>query len=148
MTYDQIQTFVLIASLGSFKEASQQLHRTQPSLSAAIKKLEEELGFQLFDRSSYRPKLTIKGQALLEKAQWALEGFDTFQSFASSIREGIEAEINFCMDAVSPVHIIGPFFKSFFGNFTQTKLNLKVDVLEGSLHRLRNKGRNITKVAA
>jgi DNA-binding transcriptional LysR family regulator len=139
MTYDQIQVFILIAQKGSFKAASEILHRTQPSLSAAIKKLEGELGFELFDRSHYRPQLTLKGRALLEQATRALESFDNLNSFAQSLKIGHEAEIHLCMDAVAPLQTIGPFFKTFFQAHQQTKLNLKVDILEGSLNRLLNK---------
>lgn len=139
MTYDQIQTFILIAQTGSFKGASHLLHRTQPSLSAAMKKLEEELGFDLFDRSQYRPKLTSKGQAFLEQAKRTHESFENLHSFAQTLEQGIESEIRLCMDAVAPLHTIGPFLKKFFEGHQQTKLNLRVEVLEGSLNSLLNK---------
>jgi len=139
MTYDQIKTFILIADYGSFKAASDQLHRTQPSLSAAIKKLEQEVGFELFDRTSYRPKLTAKGLSFLEQARRAQDSFDKLSSFAQALHIGLEPEIHLCMDAVSPLQTIGPFLKNFFEVHHQTKLNLRVDILEGSLNRLLSK---------
>ncbi len=49
MTYDQLITLVNIVSEGSFKAAAEVMHKTQPSLTMAIKKLEEEFGIAVKD---------------------------------------------------------------------------------------------------
>ncbi|MBC7465978.1 MAG: LysR family transcriptional regulator [Bdellovibrio sp.] len=61
MTFDQLETLEMIVEKGSFKAAADHLHKTQPSLSVAIKKLEEEFDLKLFNRDQYRPKLTAEG---------------------------------------------------------------------------------------
>ena len=59
-----------ISQEGSFSRAAQRLYITQPALSSAIKKLEQELyGVPLFDRSASPVKLTPEGQFWLEKAR-------------------------------------------------------------------------------
>ena len=55
MTYDQVLVFHKIVQLGSFKSAADALSKTQPAISLTIKKLEEELEVNLFDRGGYRP---------------------------------------------------------------------------------------------
>ena len=64
-----LETFVTVAREGSFSRAAARLHRTQPAVSQAIRKLERELGEPLLDRSSRDGTLTDAGQVLLDYAQ-------------------------------------------------------------------------------
>lgn len=50
LNYKRLETFVWVASLGSFRKAAERLHTTQPAISARIAGLEEELGVKLFER--------------------------------------------------------------------------------------------------
>lgn len=50
MELSQLKYFIAIAKYGSFTKAAQTLYVSQPSLSAAIKKLEQELGISLLER--------------------------------------------------------------------------------------------------
>ena len=54
MDITTLEYFKIIAESGSLTKAAQQLHITQPAMSAMLKKLEEELGVELFDRSPNR----------------------------------------------------------------------------------------------
>ena len=68
MTFEQILTLEAILQSGSFKSAADKLHKSQPSISMAIKKLEEEFGVLLFSREEYRPQLTAEGKLFFERA--------------------------------------------------------------------------------
>ena len=61
--------FLEICSTHSFALAAERLHLTRPALSIAIKKLESELGFALFDRSHHGATLTIDGEIVAEYAK-------------------------------------------------------------------------------
>jgi DNA-binding transcriptional LysR family regulator len=63
----QLETFVAVAEEKSFSRAAGRLHRTQPSVSQVIAKLEAELGETLLERSA--GSLTDAGEVLLEYAQ-------------------------------------------------------------------------------
>jgi DNA-binding transcriptional LysR family regulator len=65
----QINYFLAIVETGGFTKAAEQLFVSQPSLSAGIKKLEQELGVTLFDRIGRRAALTPAGRFFLEKAR-------------------------------------------------------------------------------
>ena len=65
----QLEVFVMVAREGSFSRAADKLYRTQPAVSQAIRKLEDELGEALFDRSSRDGHLTDAGRVLHEYAQ-------------------------------------------------------------------------------
>src|SRR5262245_10793197 len=73
LTIPHLEALVAIAELGSFRAASQRLNVTQPTISLRIKQLEESLRVNLFDRSSYRPRLTGEGKAVLDLARRTLE---------------------------------------------------------------------------
>jgi len=69
MRLRNLLTFVKVARLGSFHAAAQQLHATQPAVSARIVALEDELGVQLFVRDKSGTRLTARGTQLLPYAE-------------------------------------------------------------------------------
>ena len=69
MELSELQVFLTVASERSFSRAAAKLHRTQPAVSQAIRRLEDELGERLFDRSSKQGALTEAGRVLREYAQ-------------------------------------------------------------------------------
>jgi DNA-binding transcriptional LysR family regulator len=72
MNLRQLRQFVTLAETGNFHKAAEQLHMAQPPLSVSIRKLEEEMGELLFERSSVGVFLTIAGKAMLADARLAL----------------------------------------------------------------------------
>ena len=68
MDFSQLETFLAIVQTGSFSGAAKVIHRTQPAVSHAVRKLEEEIGEPLFDRSSRDGTLTDAGKVLHEYA--------------------------------------------------------------------------------
>jgi DNA-binding transcriptional LysR family regulator len=69
MELSQLEAFVAVVREGGFSKAAQTLYRTQPAVSQIIRRLEDEVGQPLFDRSSRRGVLTDAGQVLLEHAE-------------------------------------------------------------------------------
>jgi DNA-binding transcriptional LysR family regulator len=72
MDINQLEVLVAVAQEKSFSRAAESLHRTQPAVSQAIRRLESELGEPLFDRSSKDGTLTAAGRVLLAFAQQIL----------------------------------------------------------------------------
>jgi hypothetical protein len=68
MELGELKTFVTVVAERSFSLAAIRLCRTQPAVSQAIRRLEEDLGERLFDRSAKQPTLTQAGDALLPEA--------------------------------------------------------------------------------
>lgn len=87
-----------VAATGSLQQAAQQLFKTQSAISMALKKLEQEAGFALFDRSGYRLKLTAHGQQYLRQAEEVLRQHQRLQTLAGRLREGAEPHITLCYD--------------------------------------------------
>jgi DNA-binding transcriptional LysR family regulator len=72
-----IRYFVAVAQEGNVTRAAEGLHISQPSLSAAIKQLEEQLGVELLKRQSGRVTITPAGELLLQRGRALLEHADT-----------------------------------------------------------------------
>ena len=69
MELRQLAYFVTVAHEESFTRAAERLHVAQPGVSQQIRRLEEEFGARLFDRSGRGPWLTTAGKALLPHAR-------------------------------------------------------------------------------
>lgn len=138
MTYDQILTLDTIVKYGSFKAAAEVLHKSQPSLSMAIKKLEEEYEFLIFDRSEYRPKLTKRGKTFYQSAKLVIESYQSLELVGKELGAGFETNINICVEAIFPIASISDILQDFFQPHITTSLNLNTDVLEGVIEKLNN----------
>jgi DNA-binding transcriptional LysR family regulator len=69
MELSELRTFVAVATDRSFSRAARRLHRTQPAVSQAVRRLEQAVGETLFDRSTRDGTLTDAGHVMLEYAQ-------------------------------------------------------------------------------
>lgn len=69
MDIAELQVFLAVARERSFSKAAARLHRTQPAVSQAIRRLEDGLGERLFDRSSKDGRLTEAGRVLVDYAE-------------------------------------------------------------------------------
>ncbi len=72
MDINQLEVLVTVAKERSFSRAAEVLNRTQPAISQAIRRLEQEVGEKLFDRSSKDGTLTFAGEVLLDYARQML----------------------------------------------------------------------------
>ena len=65
----QLKYFLAVAEELNFARAAERLHMTQPPLTVAIRKLEEELGVRLFERTTRRVQLTDAGERFRERSE-------------------------------------------------------------------------------
>lgn len=77
-----ILAFVTVAREGSVSRAAEVLNLTQPAISHQIKRLSEETGLTLFDRTAIGLQITHDGAAVLAKAQQVLDAVNDFQRSA------------------------------------------------------------------
>ena len=105
MELSQLRYFVTVAHAQHLTRAAEALKISQPALSKAIARLEEELGVELFDRSSNRISLNNNGQLFLQYVQRALlelsSGSDAVRSQAGVIG-GSVAIITSCSGLLQP----------------------------------------------
>lgn len=99
MELRQLEYFRQIADTHSFNEAARHLNMSQPPLSYQIHQLEEELGVQLFERTSKGVILTNAGEVLYERAGNLLDYADSAKlEVTKSYRNDLNN--NCCNDAI------------------------------------------------
>ncbi len=139
MTLDQLIVLKSVVENGSFKAASEVLHKTQPALSVSIKKLEEEIGFELFNRDQYRPNLTTEGEYFYQKVIQVLSEVGELEDLARSFSKHEEPEITIAIDGISPLPVILGWLKEFGEKYPNTKLNLTFEILTGTASNVLSK---------
>jgi DNA-binding transcriptional LysR family regulator len=87
MELSQLEVFLAVAREHRFSRAAEKLYRTQSAVSQTIRKLEDELGEALFDRSSREGILTDAGQVLFEYAEKLLNLRRDAQESLTELRE-------------------------------------------------------------
>lgn len=80
MTLTQLKYAITVASASSMNEASRELFISQPSLSAAIKDLEEEIGIELFRRTNRGISVTPEGEEFIGYARQVVEQYQLIES--------------------------------------------------------------------
>ncbi len=80
MTLAQLKYAITVAGTSSMNEAAKKLFISQPSLSASIKDLEEELGVEIFKRTNRGISVTPKGEEFIGYAKQVVEQYDLIES--------------------------------------------------------------------
>lgn len=137
MTLDQIRTLCRIVECGTLQKAALSLHKTQPALSMALKKLEAEYGFQILTRDNYRLTLTEAGKLFYHKAQELLQSASQLNSLGQHLGEGNEAKIRLGYDAICPLSNILSVLKRCQTQFPYTEIELIGESRFGSLDLLK-----------
>src|ERR1700755_1075433 len=93
MELRHLRYFVAIAEEGSFTRASERLWVAQPGLSTQIRRLESELGVQLFERHTRGVDLTDAGELFLERARTALAAAEFARSTGADMEAGLVGRV-------------------------------------------------------
>src|SRR5579864_6881172 len=125
----QLRALEAIVTGGSLQAAAVRLHRTHPTLHASLKKMEEALGFKVFDRSAYRLRLTREGAAFLSRARRVLAEVTDLQIYAARMAAGEESELRVVIGDLSPLPKMLALLRSFFAAHPQTQLHLQFETL-------------------
>jgi len=136
ISMDQLRTFIAAAEEGSFSAAGRRLHRAQSVVSHTLAKLEQQVGFALFERTGRYPVLTDGGRALLEQARGAAGAMDAFKARARLLAEGLEPELAVVIDVMFPIATLTAAVQAFHQRFPGTPLRLYVEALGAVLQPL------------
>jgi len=93
LTLKQFQYFIKIVEEGSFTAASEKLFIAQSALSRQIKLLEEEIGFQLFERTDKRIRLTVAGEVFYKKTKDHMDYLNEIIGISKNIADGKNRQI-------------------------------------------------------
>lgn len=97
MDLNQLREFAAIAESGSFSKAARRLRIAQPPLSRHIRRLEQELGVTLFERTAMGVEITPEGSLLLAQARVVLDDSSALLELASRTKLGLASTLRVAM---------------------------------------------------
>lgn len=104
MTLTELRYVVTLARERHFGRAAERCHVSQPTLSVAVKKLEDELGVPLFERSKSSIRVTETGQRIVEQAQRVLDQVGVIRDMAQDGKSQLNSPLK-----VGAIYTIGPY---------------------------------------
>ncbi|MGM9607993.1 MAG: LysR family transcriptional regulator [Oscillospiraceae bacterium] len=104
MELHHLYYILMLAQEKNFSRAAEKLFITQPTLSQQVKKLEHELGFPIFQRSTKNVTLTSYGELFVARAQKVITEFEDFQQWTVQIRKQKSTKLSFGTSALTAPH--------------------------------------------
>ncbi|TFI44725.1 LysR family transcriptional regulator [Diaphorobacter sp. DS2] len=139
MNLRQLSQFVALAETGNFHRAAERLHMAQPPLSVSIRKLEEELGSPLFERTTTGVVLTPAGEAMLGDARRALFHAQQCRQAVQDAREGQGGLLRLGIIGSATYALLPQLIPSLRQRYPQIELELSEatssEILEGLVSR-------------
>lgn len=135
MTTEQLKNFLVVSETLNFHKASSSIYIAQPALSRQIKKLEEEVGAELFDRTKKQIKLTAAGVFFKNEVTQILKHLGQVQKKAGQIHRGEAGDITIG-HVSSAMHSVLPYFLK---KITTYYPGLKIGLLENSCNLIFSK---------
>jgi len=138
MTIDQLEMIEAIVITGSFQSAAKKLHKSQPSLSVGIKKIEELYGIEIFSREKYRPELTEKGELFYNLAKNTLRSYRGLDRLGRELGHGRESQIRFTIDPLINIERLKIILNNVSEDLELTPLHFQEAIFEEPINKLLN----------
>lgn len=134
----QLVWFMAIADTGSFRQAAERLHTTQPALSVAMQKLEATVGTLLLERTSKGVSLTPAGQILYEHASRGLSIIETGRRQAADQGAGKRGPLRLGFVGSAAYSSLPRLLSHLTSNWPDLHLELSEGASSNLLDRLRH----------
>ena len=132
MTLTELRYIVAVARERHFGRAAEACFVSQPTLSVAVKKLEEELGVALFERGPGEVTMTPAGQKIVEQAQRVLEEAARIKELAAAGRDPLAGPLR-----LGAIYTIGPYLlPKLIPILRQNAPAMQLHIQENFTHRL------------
>ena len=131
MDINQLEVLVTVADERSFSRAADVLGRTQPAVSQSIRRLEQEIGERLFDRSSKDGTLTPAGEVLLDHAQQILNLRNSASRSMRDLRELRGGKVSISANEHTVFYLL-----PVIAEFRRNNPKIKVEVRRGVASRI------------
>ena len=124
MELNELQVLQAVAAERSFSRAAIRLHRTQPAVSQAIRRLEDELGERLFDRASKGGRLTEAGTILLDYAERLTRLKDAAEGAVRELQELRRGRVVIGVNEAA-VHVLLPIVVQFREAYPHAQVEMR-----------------------
>ncbi len=132
VTLEQWRALQAVVDCGGFSQAAARLHRSQSSVSHAVKRLQQQLGLQLLHIEGRKAVLSDAGRILLQRSRQLLADASAIELQAKHLEQGREAEIRLAVESAYPTQMLMTALKLFETVSRDTRIRLKEVVLSGA----------------
>ncbi len=133
----QVRAFVVLARLGSFTRAAQELHLSQPAVSHSIKALEAEMRCRLLDRVGKSIILTQAGEQFLAHAKKILSEMDAARERLGELGKWGHGRLRLGTSSTACQYILPPVLREFKESFPQCVIHIEPGDTPDALELLR-----------
>ena len=126
MTFRHLEIFMSVYQNQSITKASKQLHISQPSVSLAIKELEEEINSKLFDRIGKKLYLTHEGEIFLIYTRRILNLYEESNKILSEINDGERGKIYLGASSTIGTYILPEIMNNYCNAYKNIDISLKI----------------------
>ena len=123
MEFHDLEVFISVAKEKSFSKAAKSVLRTQPAVSLSIRRLEDEFGERLFDRSNKEPVLTYEGEMLLEYAEKLLNLRSEIKPAFAEIRNFHRGRVRIGANEIGILAVL-PFIARYHRHYPHVKVEV------------------------
>lgn len=138
MDFTRLETFLLLAELGSFTDVANEMFCSQPAVSKQIKNLESELGVPLFNRVGHKNFLTIQGEYFKPYAQNILNTLESAKDHILQLENLEEGTISFGATNFIGVYLIPHILSKFREKFPKIEINFTISSSKKLITMLEN----------
>jgi DNA-binding transcriptional LysR family regulator len=131
LTLESIEVLDAIARKGSFASAAESLFRVPSAITYTVRKLEEDLGVSLFNRTGHRATLTDAGAELLQEGRHLLHAANELEARVKRIATGIETELTVAMSDALPMETLLDLLQHFYQQNFGTRIKVLNEVYGG-----------------
>ncbi len=124
MEMTQLEFFLKVIEQGSFSKAADVVCRTQPAVSIAIRRLEEEIQAPLFDRSQKTPTLTAAGEVVRDYAQKILALRDQARETVDQLRSLRQGCVRIGANESTSLYLLPQLILAFRARYPEVKVEL------------------------
>jgi DNA-binding transcriptional LysR family regulator len=146
MDSNTLRAFLAIVDQGSFSEAAEQLHITQPAISKRLATLEAQLGAELVDRSQRQLKLTDAGARLLPHARRILDEIHNARIALSPNTREIAGELQIIASHHIGLHHLPSWLRRFKRDYPQVTFDLQFMESDAAYAQMRKRGAELAFV--
>lgn len=129
-----LQAFVAVAESGSFSQAAEHLHLTQPAVSKRVAALEERTGNKCFDRIGRQVALTEAGRTLLPHARKVLRELEDSQRALSRLSDGVSGRLSIGTSHHIGLHHLPPLLRQYAQQYPKVDLDIDFMDSEQAIH--------------
>jgi DNA-binding transcriptional LysR family regulator len=132
ISLDQWNVLVSVVESGGYAKAADRLHKSQSTLTYAIKKLESLLGVKVFELRGRKAVLTATGELLYRRGKVLIDVAARLEHAAGELGKGWEPEIRIAVDIIFPTWLLLECFAEFARERPETHIELYETVLGGT----------------